>query len=73
LKTSAIEFVDRSIQGMSGKNLLSIGTEGQLEVTKLGRATLKGTVDLDRVSAIKFFFYRFEKKEYIFLFMLLFL
>lgn len=33
---------------MTEKNLIQVGKDGKLEVTKLGRATLKGIVELDR-------------------------
>jgi len=43
--------VDRSVDILIDKKLL-VGKEDQLEVTKLGRATLKGTVDLDMASVL---------------------
>lgn len=33
---------------MKNRNLIVIDRDGRLEVTKLGRATLKGIVDLDK-------------------------
>ncbi len=45
---SATELVDQSLKSMVEKNLILFGKDEKLEVTKLGRATLKGIVDLDR-------------------------
>ena len=39
-----------SVNNLIEKQLLKSTEEGQLEVTKLGRATLKGCVDLERAS-----------------------
>lgn len=47
-----IELVDRSINYMRSKKLVDVTLEGQVEVTKLGRATLKGIVDLDRANQL---------------------
>lgn len=46
--TTALELVDQSLQKMMEKNLIVVDSDGKLKVTKLGRATLKGIVDLDR-------------------------
>ncbi|XP_046445398.1 helicase POLQ-like isoform X1 [Daphnia pulex] len=45
---TATELVDQSLNSMAEKNLILFGKDEKLEVTKLGRATLKGIVDLDR-------------------------
>jgi len=51
LTVSSQDLVDRSVDILIDKKLL-VGKEDQLEVTKLGRATLKGTVDLDMASVL---------------------
>lgn len=45
-------MVDKSLQHMKDKKLLEVTPDGQVSVTKLGRATLKGVVDLDRSSQL---------------------
>lgn len=45
--TTALELVDKSLKKLNEKNLLTIKNCGELDVTKLGRATIKGAIDLD--------------------------
>lgn len=47
-KITAAELVDQSVENMKNLNLLVIGQDEKMEVTKLGKATLKGVVDLDK-------------------------
>lgn len=49
---SAVDLVDKSLQHMETKKLVVLGKDGKVEVTKLGRATLKGVVDLERSSQL---------------------
>ena len=48
LSITTTELVNQSLKSMTERNLILINKHEQLEVTKLGRATLKGIVDLDR-------------------------
>lgn len=46
--TSGVEHIDKCINRLLAAQLFVVGATGHLEVTKLGKATLKGTVDLER-------------------------
>ena len=48
LSISTSELVDQSLNSMIEMNLIVINEDEQLEITKLGRATLKAMVDMDQ-------------------------
>lgn len=42
------ELVDQSLKTMEVMDLIVVELDGKLSLSKLGRATLKGNIDLDR-------------------------
>ena len=47
-----LEPVDKSIEAMVAMKLISVGEDGKLGVSKLGRATLKGNIELDQTKRL---------------------
>ena len=46
------ELFNKSLLGMTEKNLIKLNGKKEIKVTQLGRATLKGMIDLDQSKAL---------------------